>query len=68
MPLSYMAFRLLDDEDTDKMKKWAKENYEPFSSINGTWHPICQAACVQINHEHSTYKIEARELEDEHTD
>jgi len=65
MPLSYMSFRLLDDDDIDKMKKWARDNYVPFSSINGTWHPICQAACVQINHLASNYKIEARELCDD---
>ena len=49
MPLSTISFRVLNEAETEKMVKWAIDNYEPFSPINGTWHPACQKACVAMN-------------------
>jgi len=44
-----MSFRLLTWEEEEEFRKWAWNNYEPFSDIKGIWHPTTQAECVKIN-------------------
>lgn len=39
-----------------QMRQWARDNYKPFSPIDGTWHPIVQDECVQINRDASGHK------------
>jgi hypothetical protein len=50
-----MQFKMLNSEQTDKFQQWARDNYKPFTTINGTWHPIVQLACVNINMAHATF-------------
>lgn len=61
-----MKFRILTDEEAQEFRKWARENYRPFSDIKGIWHPIVQAECVQMNLEKSAHiaGIEKRQLFD----
>ncbi len=44
-------FRELSDEESESFRSWARENYLPYSPIDGTWHPIIQAECARINGE-----------------
>ena len=30
-------------------RQWARDNYVPFSPIDGTWHPEVQFECAFIN-------------------
>jgi len=53
-----MQFKLLDEEQIAKYRQWARDNYKPFSDINGTWHPVVQITCVDINIEHATFTKE----------
>ena len=39
----------LSEDETEDFKKWARENYTPFSEIKGVWHPIVQQQCIDIN-------------------
>ena len=48
-----MAFKILSEEEEKSFRKWARDNYDPFTPISGVWHPICQEECVQINKEES---------------
>jgi len=41
-------FRELSEAEELEFRKWARENYTPYSEINGVWHPIIQAECVAI--------------------
>ena len=44
--------KLLRDLTTKEIidfQQWARDNYKPFTSINGMWHPVVQQECVQIN-------------------
>jgi hypothetical protein len=50
-----MAFRKLSEDDAAKFRKAARETYEPFSSIDGLWHPLYQAECVRINAENAVF-------------
>ena len=43
---------LTGKEETD-CRQWARDNYQPCSDIKGTWHPVTQEECVQINREWS---------------
>ncbi len=38
-------------EEEVEFRKWARDNYTPFSEIKGIWHPIVQDECVKINKE-----------------
>jgi len=42
-------FRELDPKEVAEFRKWARENYLPFTPINGTWHPAVQEECVKMN-------------------
>ena len=44
-------FRTLTTEEEQAFRAWARSNYEPLDEIRGTWHPVVQAECVQINAE-----------------
>lgn len=39
----------MDQSEEEDFKKWAHDNYIPFSSIKGIWHPIVQKECIKIN-------------------
>jgi hypothetical protein len=39
----------LSPEKIIELQQWARKNYTAGSSINGTWHPVVQRECVQIN-------------------
>ena len=40
--------RLSTDEDLE-LRRWARDNYVPFSDIDGNWHPVIQFECALIN-------------------
>ena len=42
-------FRTLTEEEGESFKQWARDNYEPFSVIQGYWHPVVQRECAEIN-------------------
>ena len=42
-------FKKLNDSEIQEFIDWANENYEPFSPINGCWHPVVQHECFMIN-------------------
>ena len=42
-------FRELEEEEVEEFREWARQNYTPFSSIKGTWHPEVQKECIKIN-------------------
>lgn len=60
-----MQFKKWDLIQKRKGRRWARENYEPFTPIQGVWHPIVQAECVTINEENATFVME---VEDERID
>lgn len=41
----------LSAQEIQEFKQWARDNYEPFTSIKGFWHPIVQQECTLINQE-----------------
>tara|TARA_B100000579_G_scaffold437980_1_gene470493 strand:- start:9014 stop:9202 length:189 start_codon:yes stop_codon:yes gene_type:complete len=50
-------FRELDsEEEIAEFKKWARDNYKPFSPIKGIWHPEVQKECAEINKESEIFK------------
>jgi hypothetical protein len=46
-----MLFRELTETETKEFQQWARENYKPFSPIDGIWHPVVQKECAKINEE-----------------
>jgi hypothetical protein len=44
-------FRKLDESEEVSFRAWARENYEPFDKIDGTWHWVTQDECVKMNRE-----------------
>lgn len=44
-------FKVIDDHEQSDFRKWARDNYEPFSPISGLWHPIIQDECCIMNEE-----------------
>jgi hypothetical protein len=42
-------FRDLNNEEQEAFRKWARENYRPFSDICGVWHPLVQTECIRMN-------------------
>lgn len=44
-------FKDLSPEEEAVFRKWARENYKPFSEISGIWHPAVQDECVKMNAE-----------------
>ena len=56
-----MQFRKLSVKEKREFRKSARENYVPFSEIQGIWHPVYQAECVAINDEKAIYVMEEEE-------
>lgn len=54
-----MFFRKLTPAEERKFCKWARDNYEPGSEIKGTWHPVVQDECVEINRRRSVFVPDA---------
>lgn len=50
-----MFFRKLTPVEERKFRNWARDNYEPGSEIKGTWHPVVQDECVEINRRRSVF-------------
>lgn len=50
-----MFFRTLTPTEETKFRKWARDNYESGSAIKGTWHPVVQDECVEINRRRSVF-------------
>lgn len=44
-------FKHLRPDEEKVYRKWARENYEPLSDIEGIWHPVVQDECAKINAE-----------------
>ena len=44
-------YRELSFEEIVEFKKWARDNYTPFSEINSIWHPVVKNECAYINAE-----------------
>lgn len=44
-------YRNLSANEQAVFRTWARENYNPFDPINGTWHPVVQDECVRMNAE-----------------
>ena len=42
-------FRTLSDPEIQSFRKWARDNYQPLTAINGLWHPIVQDECRIMN-------------------
>jgi len=49
-------FRDLGEAEAASFRKWARENYKPFSEISGLWHPVVQAECTQMNKEADVWR------------
>ena len=49
-------FRELSAQERKEFKEWARENYTPYSPINGTWHWVIQMECVKMNREYNLEK------------
>lgn len=54
-----MFFRKLTPTEERKFRNWARDNYEPGSEIKGTWHPVVQDECVEINRRRSVFVPDA---------
>ena len=44
-------YRDLSEQEQEDFKKWARDNYEPFTEINESYHPVVKAECELINEE-----------------
>jgi hypothetical protein len=42
-------FKELSKTEEKEFRKWASDNYEPYSDIKGIWHPVVQDECRSIN-------------------
>jgi hypothetical protein len=49
-----MFFKQLSSEEEQEFRQWARDNYKPFSKIDGIWHPSTQDECVKMNTENSS--------------
>ena len=47
-------FRKLTPKEEKEFRLWARENYKPFTQINGVWHPTVIDECKRINEENSS--------------
>mgnify|MGYP006276981617 CR=1 FL=1 len=56
-----MKFMKLSPEEQKEFRKWASDNYTPFSPIQGIWHPEIQKQCVAINIINSEFVDENQE-------
>lgn len=44
-------FRDLNTDEQASFRAWARDNYKPFSPIDGSWHPVIQGECAKMNAE-----------------
>ena len=42
-------FKELSPEEVQEFRQWARDNYTPFTPIQGIWHPVVQHECQKIN-------------------
>ena len=42
-------FRPLTPAEEQVFRQWARDNYAPYSAIEGTWHPVVQDECRLLN-------------------
>jgi len=54
-----MFFRTLTSAEETKFRAWARSNYKPGSEIQGSWHPVVQDECVEINRRRSVFVADA---------
>ena len=48
-------FRKLNDEEKQKFRRWARENYKPGDQISPSWHPVNQTECAEkVEEAHTT--------------
>ena len=45
-------FKTPTPEEEASFREWARQNYKPYTSISGLWHPVIQAECTRINTTH----------------
>lgn len=43
---------MLNDEEEEEFRNWARDNYEIYTEINCAWHPITQDECATMNLEY----------------
>tara|TARA_R100000234_G_scaffold114270_1_gene89304 strand:+ start:487 stop:663 length:177 start_codon:yes stop_codon:yes gene_type:complete len=43
-----------DNEQEALFRKWAREEYEPFTEIKPVWHPVVRDECHKINTEQAS--------------
>jgi hypothetical protein len=55
-------YRELTEEEEKEFRKWARDNYEVFNSIDGCWHPVVQEECVKMNKERGEMNKEKGEM------
>lgn len=42
-------FKDLNENQEAEFRQWARDNYTPFTPIEGIWHPAIQDECAKIN-------------------
>ncbi len=43
-------YKVVDKEEgREVLRQWARDNYKPFTPINGVWHWLVQEECTKIN-------------------
>jgi hypothetical protein len=42
-------FKDLNENQETEFRQWARDNYTPFTPIEGIWHPAIQDECAKIN-------------------
>ena len=59
-------FRFLDKDEEANFRRWARENYTPFTEISELWHPAVQDECRRMCEEKQIhFKCEIDELSGE---
>jgi len=56
-----MFFKQLSSEEESEFRKWARDNYKPFTDISGVWHPVVQDECKKMNEEQSVFSADKKE-------
>ena len=54
-------FRKLNVVEVTDFERWADDNYTPMTPIDGTWHPVIQARCTEINANYDFHTLELTE-------
>ena len=42
-------FRVLDDEEVESFKQWARDNHKVGDEVSEVWHPVVRAECKLID-------------------